>query len=256
MTHDGINEWTGRVHCGDCMDLMPKIPSESIDVVLTSPPYNLRNTTGKNRGSSAWKQSKIMEYGFDGHSDDMPHDQYVEWQRACLSEMWRLIKPTGAIFYNHKWRVQAGLWQDRADIVDGFPVRQIIIWDRMGGYNNNWGYFIPAYEVIYLIVKPEFKLNPKGNHYTNIWRISPERQNDHPAPFPEEIPRRVIKATDPQIVLDPFLGSGTTAKVADGMGRQWIGIEQSLTYCLQAAERIRPPMISAIEGQIEIQEHK
>ena len=53
----------------------------------------------------------------------MPHAEYVEWQRACLGEMLRLIPSTGAIFYNHKWRPQKGLLQDRADIMAGFPVR-------------------------------------------------------------------------------------------------------------------------------------
>ena len=62
-----------------------------------------------------------------------PHEEYVEWQRECLRAMLRVLTPDGAIFYNHKWRVQRGLLQDRSDIMDGFPVRQIIIWQRSGG---------------------------------------------------------------------------------------------------------------------------
>ena len=83
----------------------------------------------------------------------MPHEEYVQWQRACLTEMMRLIPDTGAIFYNHKWRTQNKLLQTRNDIVDGFPVRQIIIWQRAGGHNFNNQYFVPTYEVIYLICK-------------------------------------------------------------------------------------------------------
>ena len=60
----------------------------------------------------------------------MPYDQYVEWQRECLRAMYRLLTDNGAIFYNHKWQIQAGLLQDRREIVEGFPVRQIIIWRR------------------------------------------------------------------------------------------------------------------------------
>ena len=70
----------------------------------------------------------------------------------------RVLTEDGALFYNHKWRVQAGLLQDRQDILRGFPVRQIIIWRRSGGINFNPGYFLPTYEVIYLIAKPHFKL--------------------------------------------------------------------------------------------------
>src|SRR5260364_404403 len=78
------------------------------------------------------------------------YGEYVAWQRACLIEMLRLLPEHGAIFYNHKWRVQDGLLQDRHDIVGQFPVRQIIIWRRKGGINFNAGYFLPTYEVIYL----------------------------------------------------------------------------------------------------------
>lgn len=70
--------------------------------------------------------------------------------------MMRLLKDDGAIFYNHKWRVQNGLIQDRREIVADFPVRQIIIWRRKGGINFNAGYFLPTYEVIYPYCKKRF----------------------------------------------------------------------------------------------------
>jgi modification methylase len=114
----------------------------------------------------------------------MPHEKYVQWQRYCLTEMMRVLKEDGAIFYNHKWRVQGGLLQDRNDIVDGFPVRQIIIWQRKGGINFNPGYFLPTYEVIYLIAKPDFRLAPKANAHGDIWEFAQEMNNPHPAPFP------------------------------------------------------------------------
>ncbi len=63
---------------------------------------------------------------------------------ALMAKM-RVLREDGAIFYNHKWRVQAGLLQDRSEIVAGFPVRQIIIWKRDGGINFNRGYFLPTY---------------------------------------------------------------------------------------------------------------
>src|SRR5947208_2281859 len=78
-----------------------------------------------------------LQNGYSHHHDCMPHAEYVAWQRRCLEEMMRLIPDTGAIFYNHKWRVQNGVLQDRQDIVSGFPVRQIIIWQRKGGFNFN-----------------------------------------------------------------------------------------------------------------------
>ena len=153
--------------------------------------------------------------------------------------MMRLLTDDGAIFYNHKWRVQNGLLQDRSDIVKDFPVRQIIIWERAGGFNFNTQYFLPTYEVIYLICKPEFKLTGEmASDIGDVWQINQERKNEHPAPFPVEIPKRCIETTGAKIVLDPFIGSGTTAVAAQMLGVDWIGIEISEEYCRMANERI------------------
>jgi len=113
--------------------------------------------------------------GYADHEDAMPHGQYMAWQRECLKEMMRLLRPDGAIFYNHKWRVQAGQLQDRHDIVGDFPVRQIIIWQRSGGINFNPGYFLPTYEVIYLIAQPGFRLRPGANALGDVWSIPQEK---------------------------------------------------------------------------------
>src|SRR5438270_7534889 len=121
--------------------------------------------------------------------------------------MFRVLKNDGAIFYNHKWRVQNGLLQDRAVIVKGFLVRQIIIWKRKGGINFNPGYFLPTYEVIYMICKPEFKLAPKANAHGDVWEFKQEMNNPHPAAYPVELVDRIIKSTNAEIILDPFMGS-------------------------------------------------
>ncbi|OFX58255.1 MAG: DNA modification methylase [Bacteroidetes bacterium GWA2_30_7] len=168
----------------------------------------------------------------------MPHEEYSKWQKDCLAEMFRLIKDDGAIFYNHKWRVQDGLLQDRQDIVSDLPVRQIIIWRRKGGINFNPGYFLPTYEVIYLIPKPKFKLVPKANAHGDVWEFTQEMNNQHPAPFPVALIDRVISSTNAKIVLDPFSGSGTTAIVSMGLKRHFIGIELSPEYCEMSEKRI------------------
>ena len=187
--------------------------------------------------SGKWANAALQN-GYSHYDDNMPHDKYVKWQRECLTEMFRLIKSDGAIFYNHKWRVQDGLLQDRQDIVSGFPVRQIIIWRRKGGINFNPGYFLPTYEVIYLIAKQDFKLVPKSNGVGDVWEFTQEMKNGHPAPFPVALIDRIIGATNAQIILDPFMGSGTTAIVAMGLKRNYIGIELSPDYCEMSEKRI------------------
>src|SRR3989304_2970335 len=162
--------------CGDAIAEMKKIPDNSIDLVVTSPPYNLKNSTGngmKDGRGGKWSNAGLL-HGYAQHDDCMPHADYVHWQRACLTQMLRLLKEDGAIFYNHKWRVQGGLLQDRQDIVQGFPIRQIVIWKRKGGINFNKGYFLPTYEVIYLIANKKFKLTPKANAYGDVWEFTQE----------------------------------------------------------------------------------
>ncbi len=185
-----------------------------------------------------WKGAALVN-GYSHHDDCMPHEEYVEWQRACLTEMYRLISDAGAIFYNHKWRVQNGLLQDRHDIVDGFPVRQIIIWRRKGGINFNPGYFLPTYEVIYLIAKPQFVLAPKANAYGDVWEFGQEMKNAHPAPFPVALIERIISSTLGTTILDPFMGSGTTALASLKLQRNFIGIDVSPEYCAMAESRIK-----------------
>jgi len=216
------------------------MPDGSVDLVVTSPPYNIKNSSGnglKDGRGGKWSNAALLN-GYDTSDDAMPYHDYVAWQRDCLKEMLRLIPETGAVFYNHKWRVQNGLLQDRADIVEGLPVRQIIIWQRAGGLNFNAGYFVPTYEVIYMICKPKFRLAPKANALGDVWRINQELSNPHPAPFPVELARRCIGSTAARVVLDPFIGSGTTAVAAMELERDWIGIDISQEYVDMANQRI------------------
>ena len=219
---------------------MRSMSDECIRLVVTSPPYNIKNSTGnglKNGRGGKWPRAALQS-GYGDYDDCMPHIEYVAWQRECLTEMMRLLRPDGAIFYNHKWRVQNGLLQDRSDIMEGFPVRQILIWQRAGGINFNPGYFLPNFEVIYLIAKPEFKLAPKANAAGCVWQINQESNNTHPAPFPVELAYRCIQSVGEGPVLDPFIGSGTTAVAAEQAGLEWVGIELSDEYADMAEKRI------------------
>jgi site-specific DNA-methyltransferase (adenine-specific) len=233
-------DFINKIICGDSIKVMKKLPDESVDLVVTSPPYNLKNSTGngmKDGRGGKWASAALVN-GYSHYDDNMPHEDYVKWQRKCLKEMFRVLKDDGAIFYNHKWRVQNGLLQDRSDIVKGFPVRQIIIWRRKGGINFNAGYFLPTYEVIYIIAKPDFKLAPKANAFGDVWEFTQEMKNPHPAPFPVALVDRIISSTNAKVILDCFMGSGSTAIAAKKNNRSYIGIEISPDYCEMANNRI------------------
>lgn len=228
-------------HCSDNIAFMNNMPERSVSCIVTSPPYNLKNSTGngmKDGRGGKWENAALQK-GYDNHADTMEHEAYVEWQRECLTAMMRVLKDDGVIFYNHKWRVQDGLIQDRHDIVSSFPVRQIIIWKRAGGINFNAGYFLPTYEVIYMICKPNFKLAKGANKMGDVWEIPQAKGNEHPAPFPQELAQRCIQASPGGVVLDPFMGSGTTGIAAMTLKRDWIGIDNSQKYCNMADERVK-----------------
>ncbi len=236
-----IDECLNSIIQGDCLEVMRNMPDKSIDIIITSPPYNLLNSTGnglkKNTKCGKWKNAALKN-GYMDYDDNMPYSEYIEWQQKCLAEMYRLIKDDGAIFYNNKNRVQGGLLQDRREIVKDFPLRQIITWKRSGAINFNAGYFLPTTEQIYLICNKPFKLVKGANKLTDVWEVKQEMKNPHPAPFPTELINRIVSSTHGQIILDPFAGSGTTAISSLKYNRNFILIEKSELYCKMAKDRI------------------
>ena len=225
---------------GDAVETMRGMADGSFAGVVTSPPFNIRNSTGnglRNTAGGKWADPALAA-GYDGHGDDMPHADYVAWQRDVLKECMRLTDDKGAIFYNHKWRVQNGLLQDRSDIVAGFPVRQIIIWWRQGGFNFNRGFYVPTYEVIYLIAKKAFKLAKGANGAGDVWEIPQDRNNPHPAPFPVTLAEKCVRAIGRGPILDPFVGSGTTAIACRRADLACTGIEKAERYVAMANDRI------------------
>ena len=82
-------------------------------------------------------------------------------------------------------------------------------------------------------------MTPKANAHGDVWEFTQEMNNSHPAPFTIALAKRCIESTNAQIILDPFMGSGTTAVAAKRLGRSFIGIDLSAEYCQQAEHRLR-----------------
>ncbi|WP_205763532.1 DNA-methyltransferase [Pseudopontixanthobacter vadosimaris] len=232
-----LNGTTHTFHTGDCLDVMKTLPSESVDLIVTSPPYNL----GWNRGgfsNSLWQNAALAD-GYASYDDARKPADYIAWQKEVLLECWRLLSPQGAIFYNHKPRVQKGVLQTPLDLNPDLPLRQIVIWNRGSGHNFSRSFFVPTHEWIVVFAKPDFRLNGGTTRGKDVWDIQPERNNPHPAPFPVELAQRAIAATSAQVVLDPFTGSGTTGVAALREGRNFIGIEIDPDYVRSAELRIK-----------------
>lgn len=234
---------------GGCEDVLPHI--SGVDLVVTSPPYNLGVTAGGGFGHYKDKQGRGGQgkwkaachdgsgIGYDNHDDAMPPAEYTTWQRNVLALMWDALSDTGAIYYNHKPRVQAGTLWLPLELNPGLPVRQIIIWTRAGGMNYTPTHYVPTHEWIIVFAKPAFRLKSKGaSGVGDVWHIPQQANPDHPAPFPIGVPARAIETTAPSLVLDPFAGIGTTLRAAKDAHVRAIGIEKSERYCEIAAKRM------------------
>lgn len=239
------------LHQADCRAVIPLLPP--FDLVVTSPPYNLGAAPwarvghwkpGAKSGSGGHAKWKAGAEGGDGveygtHQDALPWDEYVAWQREVLSLLWNGLSAGGAIFYNHKPRViGTRLWTPSELIPPEIEVSQIVIWSRPGGMNYNPTAFVPTHEWIMVLAKPDFRLKSRGvSGLGDVWSMKPER-SEHPAPFPIDLPSKAIEATNPKIVLDPFMGSGTTGVAAIKTGCKFIGIEIEPKYFAMARSRI------------------
>lgn len=228
------------LHCGDCLEVMKNMPSRSVDIVFTSPPYNMGRLNGRKgvNNSGMFKGNKLKN-GYASYGDDLEYDEYCRWQKAVLLECWRLLTDTGAIFYNHKPRVQLGLLQTPFNLNPGLPLRQIIIWDRKGGFNLTPAFFANQHEWLMVYAKPEFRLRDRSvSAIGDVWTFPPERYNPHPAPFPVDLPLQALRAVNGDVVLDCFAGSGTTGVACLAAGKKFLGIEKDKGYCEMAKRRL------------------
>jgi len=236
-THTHIDELKlDTIYCMDCIEGMKKIEDNSIDLVVTSPPYNINMTRGDMWGKK--KKGKKLEYG--NYKDNLKQNEYEEWQKNILRECYRIIKPSGAIFYNHKPRIQNKKYDNKYGLFPFLP-RQEIIWDRGTGLNFNYSFFVQTIEKIFLFAKKDFKINKGFAKYGEVWRFPPDFNNkNHPASFPLELPIKCIKSATQKgdIVLDPFMGSGTTAIACKMLNRHFIGFEINQEYVNIANKRL------------------
>ena len=231
--HAGIT-----IYHGDCREVLAQLGAGSVDLVFTSPPYNL-GTGGANFHDGGLWRNPALASGYGTHDDAMPWEEYVTWQKDVLTHCWRTVGPAGAVFYNHKPRPQAKALVTPLCLNPGLPLRQIVIWDRGSGMNFAPSHYRPACEWILIFAKPAWQLTSRGaSGVGDVWRVNCETGSDHPAPFPVQLPALAIETTGAAAVLDPFMGSGTTLRAAKDLGRRAIGIEIEERYCEIAATRL------------------
>lgn len=226
-----------KIYVEDCLATLDRMEDNSIDLIITSPPYNRKwyqTTYGK-------KFRVDTDYGV--YDDCLPPEEYEKWQREVISKCLQKLKPTGSLFYNHI-DIQKNNLTIHPTYVYDFPLVQPIIWDKGSTPKVARNYFYPTIEYIFWF-KKDYDSRPYFNRddadFQNcVWHFLPQRFINHPAPFPLELPTNIIKSCSKEgdIVYDPFMGSGTTALAAKMLGRHYIGSELNPEYAQMSEERL------------------
>jgi site-specific DNA-methyltransferase (adenine-specific) len=243
-----------------------RIERESIDVIVTSPPYNIG-------------------VGYDAHDDNMPFDEYLDWMGEVAAECRRVLRPDGSFFLNIGDKPSDELRALRVALRVGehFTLQNTIHWIKSIAAPDegvNMGHYKPVNSPRYLNNAHEyiFHFTPTGDtrldklavgvpyqDKSNIGRWKHARQDrrdrgntwfipydtvasakPHPAAFPERLPEMCIRLHGlddkrPLLVLDPFIGTGTTAVAARRLRCTYVGFEISSSYLTVADERLRFP---------------
>lgn len=237
---------------GDVLEVLKNMPSESVDLIFTSPPYNL--DLGKR------KDTNIATY--DTWNDNLDYQEYCDWQIAILDECFRILKKNGQLFYNHKDKFKNEEYKTPIEYLlkSKFKIKQNIIWNRKSALSYNAGMFGDVYENVYWLFKGEsVKTKTKHNVLGTIWTIDKETNNDHPAPFPLQLPLRAIYSIydeeEGKVIMDIFNGSGTTGVASLLLGHKYIGIDISENYLKKSIKRLDNYQKESLKGQEEINNH-
>lgn len=231
-----------KIYCEDCLTTLAKLEDNSIDLIVTSPPYNKNAYATDKGGDKSWSALRGRQIPYDKYNDAMPPQEYEDWQKTVISECLRVLKQHGSLFYNHKDILVGGVIIPPKWVYD-FPIHQQIIWNRGSSLANDIHYFQPITEYIYWIVKDPknvFFDKSKAAFRQNVWNVNFEINTQHPAPFPKTLVGNIIMSCSMEgdVVYDPFMGSGTTALMATKFKRNYIGSEISQNYVDLADKRI------------------
>lgn len=239
-----------NIICGDALESLKKLPSECVHLIITSPPYNL-------------------DIKYENHKDNISYESYFEWMNEIWKESKRLLVSGGRLCINFGENkrndiiLPPHIYFTNQCINLGLLYRGTIIWSKSTANNKcAWGswmspsnpHIVPSHEYILIFSKDTFKLQKNDEKIDitdkefvtctkSIWSITAEKKKKigHPAPFPKEIPYRLIKfySYPKNNVLDMFSGSGTTGLVANETNRNFVAIDNSKEYCELALQRFK-----------------
>ena len=237
---------TYKLYQQDCLDWLSQQADNTVDTILFSPPYNKKGIrNGVKTCENIWRGSNIDYATYD---DNMPEADYQAWQINIMNECYSVIKPIGSIFYQHKIRNWDRKGSHPMEWLSKTSAQfyQEIVWHRKSTMAMDERYLFNTTERVYWFCKAKptvYKQQVDQAYRSDVWAITPERQQGHPAPFPEQLVENCIQLTTQpgDIVYDPFAGSGTTLVVAERLGRNSVGTEIDPAYIALAHTRLNQP---------------
>lgn len=229
---------------GDCLELMKELEDNSINLVLTSPPYN----TGRNHGSM-----ENHEKRYDIYLENRDISEYIDWSVSLFKEFDRILNKNGCILYNMSYgnENQSQLWLTIADIIrkTNFDIADCIIWKKKSALPNNVSpnKLTRICEYVFVFCRKNeyktFNCNKKvksysktgQKYYENIFNFIEAKNNDgsnpyNKATFSTELVEKLLDMysnSNEDVVLDPFVGTGTTCVACVNKNRNYIGFELS-----------------------------
>ena len=247
INDERIKLFANQIHNVDVLKGLSLLPPNSVDLIITSPPYNLgkRHHTGNIRFKS-----------YNDYDDDMPEHIYQQWQIEVLNECHRVLKTEGSMWYNHKNRIRNGVQITPYEwlLKTNFIIKQEVVW-----FNRSQNFdkirFYPMTERVYWLAKsPKTKMFNAINHH-DVFDAKDWKPEGTKGEFKRAFPIKMVEdilACFPEkgIVLDPFMGSGTTAIACINANRNYIGFELDKHYCDIANERVRKALADSTRKEL------
>lgn len=226
----------------DCLDGLREIPDKSVDLIVTDPPYGIGL---KSQGA---KTSKLNPWA------DICNGSL--WYTAWIKESARILKNDGALWCFINWRYLPTIMKAGLDC--GWSISSLLVWDK--GWNGpGMKYLRPRYEFVALFAGPDFEIKDRTVSDIKEVKWCATKPTGHPAEKPEELIRWLLEISgkgEGAVVLDPFMGSGTTGAAAVKAGAQYIGYEMDSDWVIKGQQRIADALAEAADAMLDEEEIK
>lgn len=206
----------------DCLEGLKNVPDKSVDLVITDPPYMFSQVSAAGRKIDPWADWCNAAF----------------WYASWFQEARRVLKDTGAMWTFLNWRSLVTFQKAACSV--NWPIESMLVWDKEwigpGGVKG----LRPSYELCALFCGPDFAIPNRGLADIQRFKWSSKKPHGHPAEKPEALVRWLIEQSTQEgaVVLDLFMGSGTTAEACLRTGRNFIGFEMNPEYHAIAQQRI------------------